>query len=445
MTALDTVRDAMQRYHVPGVAVGILRAGAEDIHTFGVTSVDNPLPIQPSTLFQVGSITKTITATAIMRLVEQGTLDLETPVRRYLPDLQLHDADVTQRLTLRHLVTHTAGFVGDDFTDPGAGDDALARYVANVAELPQVTPLGELWSYCNSGFAIAGRVVEVVRGQPYELAARELVLEPLGMDHSFFSAAEVMTYRFVVGHTSPFTTDGELEVARPWPLARAANPVGGLISCVPDLLRYARFLLGEGPAGVLSPESLRQMQWPLAPAGNFADSVGVAWMLRSVAGARVVEHSGGTWGQQTTLKVLPDHGYGQVILTNASRGAELHGWLSAVLLEEHLGLSSPLPQPVPMPPERLAEYVGHYDAWVSTLDVTAAGGEFLVQVHDKGGFPTKGSPPGPPRPPGRFGMWKDDYLIGLEAPYRGARAEFVRDAAGHIAYLRFGGRLATRR
>jgi len=268
MAALDGVHDAMRRFHVPGVAVGVVHAGEETIHTFGVTSIDNPLPIQPDTLFQIGSITKTFTATALMRLVEQGKVDLEAPVRRYLPDFRLRDEEVAQQVTVRHLVTHTAGWVGDDFTDTGPGDDALARYVDNLVELPQLTPLGELWSYCNSGFAVAGRVIEVVCGQSYESAARELVLEPLGMGHSFFSAAEVMTHRFVVGHTSPFEEVAEPVVARPWPLARAANSMGGLISCVPDLLRYARVQLGRGPRDFLAPESVARMRSPLAPAGN---------------------------------------------------------------------------------------------------------------------------------------------------------------------------------
>jgi hypothetical protein len=220
--------------------------------------------------------------------------------------------------------------------------------------------------------------------------------------------------------------------------------MGGLISCVPDLLRYAAVQLGRGPREFLSDESLARMRTPLAPAGNFADAVGVAWMLRSVDGVGIVEHSGGTWGQQTTLKIVPERDYAQVILTNASRGAELHGWLSAGLLDEHLGLKTVVPEPVHVPPERLAEFVGHYDAWTSGLDVAAGDGDLVIQVHPKGDFPTKGSPPGPTPPPGRFALWTDDHLVGQEPPYRGARAEFVRDAQGQVTHLRFGGRLARR-
>jgi CubicO group peptidase (beta-lactamase class C family) len=444
---MDAIQDAMRRYHTPGVAVGVLREGhADEITTYGVTSVDNPLPVQPNTLFQIGSITKTITATAVMRLVEQGRLDLEAPVRRYLPELRLADEDVAQRVTLRHLLTHTAGFVGDDFTDTGNGDDAVARYVANVAELPQETPLGSLFTYCNAGFVVVGRVIEAVTGQQYEQAARDLVLEPLGMSQSFFWPTDVMTRRFVVGHISPFDDAGEITVARPWALARAANPAGGLTSCVPDLLRYARVLLGQGPPGFLSRASVQLMQTPLAPAGNFADSVGVAWMLRTIGQTTIVEHSGGTLGQQTALRVVPEREFALVVLTNASRGAELHGWLGAALLRKHLDLAAPDRVPIDVPSEQLAEYVGRYESWLVGIEVTVEpeGRRLVIQVHPKGGFPTKGSPPGPTPPPAPFAIWSDDRIVGLEAPFKGAAAEFVRDDERRIAWLRFGGRLARR-
>jgi CubicO group peptidase (beta-lactamase class C family) len=446
MTGMDAIQDAMRRYHTPGVAVGVLRDGHDEITTFGVTSIDNPLPVQANTLFQIGSITKTVTATAVVRLVEQGRLELEAPVRRYLPELRLADEGVAEQVTLRHLLTHTGGFVGDDFTDTGSGDDAVARYVANLAELPQVSPLGALFSYCNSGFVIVGRVIEVVTGQPYERAAQDLVLGPLGMSQSFFWPTDVMTRRFVVGHISPFDDAGEIKVARPWALARAANPAGGLTSCVPDLLRYARFLIGQGPPGFLSRESLQVMQSPLAPAGNFADSVGVAWMLSTIGQTTIVEHSGGTLGQQTVLRVVPERDFALVVLTNASRGSELHGWLSAALLRKHLDLVRPDRVPLDVTADDLDEYEGQYESWMTSLEVSVDrdARRLVLQPRPKGGFPTKGSPPGPTPPPTPFALWSADRIVGLEPPFKGAAAEFVRDEHGQIAWLRFGGRLARR-
>src|SRR5690242_13267635 len=102
---LEYAAKQMERLHVPGVAVGILFEGREYVGGLGVTNVDHPLPVDADTLFQIGSTTKTMTATAAMRLVEQGKLDLETPIREYLPDLRMRDEEVTERVTLRHLFT----------------------------------------------------------------------------------------------------------------------------------------------------------------------------------------------------------------------------------------------------------------------------------------------------------------------------------------------------
>ena len=153
---------------------------------------------------------------------------------------------------MRHLLTHTGGWYGDYFADPSRGDDALERILPELAELPQLAPLGQIWSYCNSGFYIAGRVIEVLTGRPFESAARELVLEPLGMSSSFFFSEEVLSHRFAVGHRDE---DGQTIVARPWALARAASVAGGITSNVRDLLRYARFHLGQEP-GPLTRESI---------------------------------------------------------------------------------------------------------------------------------------------------------------------------------------------
>lgn len=211
----------MERLHVPGAVVGVLFEGEEQIRGFGVTSVDHPLPVYAATLFQIGSITKTFVGTLIMRLVEQGKVALDAPLRTYLPDLRLSDASVAERVTLRHLLTHTGGWVGDYFDDCGFGDDALAQIVARVANLPQLTPLGEVWSYNNSGFYLAGRVIEVVTGRPFETAMQELILDPLGMKQSFFFAHDVITKRFAVGHN---VKEDIPEVANPWSIGRAAHP-----------------------------------------------------------------------------------------------------------------------------------------------------------------------------------------------------------------------------
>ena len=108
-----------------------------------MTSIEHPLEVDAETLFQIGSITKTVTGTLALQLVEKGELDLDAPIRRYLPTLRLADDDVAERVTTRHLLTHTGGWYGDYFADPSRGDDALERILPELAELPQLAPLGQ--------------------------------------------------------------------------------------------------------------------------------------------------------------------------------------------------------------------------------------------------------------------------------------------------------------
>ena len=209
----EFVTRVMKAKGVPGVVVGIHHGGEIATGGWGVTSVDNPLPITDETLFQIGSITKTFVGTAMMRLVEAGKVDLDAPVRTYLPDFWVGDEETSAGATVRHLLTHIGGWAGDFFHDTGAGDDALARYVVDMAELPQVTPLGVWWSYNNAAFSVAGRVIEVVSDQTLEAALSELVLEPLGLAHTFLDPGEVMIHRFAVGHD--VEENGTAHVARP--------------------------------------------------------------------------------------------------------------------------------------------------------------------------------------------------------------------------------------
>lgn len=236
MDVFEAVRAQREELHVPGVAVGVLHDGNERHEGFGVTSVENPLEVTPETRFQIGSISKTFTGTVVLYLVAEGLLKLDRPVRAYLPDLVLADGEAAEKVTLRHLLAHTGGWAGDYFDDTGWGEDAVARYVEKMRTLPQLTPLGELWSYNNAGFALAGRVIEIVTGEPFEEVVKRLVFDPLELTSSTYWPWEVMTERFAVGHVDDA---GEVRVARPWLVGRSAHPAGGIASTTRDLLRYA--------------------------------------------------------------------------------------------------------------------------------------------------------------------------------------------------------------
>src|SRR3954466_11400426 len=240
----EKVTALAEELEVPGVAVGVLIDGEEHYAFHGVTSVENSLPVDENTLFQFGSTGKTYTATAMMRLVEQGKVDLDAPVRTYLPDFNLRDEDVASRVTVLQLFNHTAGWEGDMMDNTGDGDDALAIYVTRMERLQQVSPLGATVSYNNASLSVAGLIIAKVQGTTYEQAIRDLLLDPLGLDHTFFFPNEIMTRRFAVGHTRH--DDGRVTIARPWAMPRGNAPAGGTSANALDQIAWAKCQPGPG-------------------------------------------------------------------------------------------------------------------------------------------------------------------------------------------------------
>ncbi|MGC0335059.1 serine hydrolase domain-containing protein [Streptomyces sp. SLBN-8D4] len=328
--ALDAkIQAGMRTYAIPGAAVGVLWEGQEYVKGYGVTNVDHPVPVDGDTVFRVGSTTKTFTGTTIMRLVERGDVDLDAPVRRYLADFAVADPYASAQVTVRQLLNHSAGWLGDDYQDFGPGDDALARFVASMARLPQLTPPGEVFAYNNAALCVAGRIIEVVTGTTYEAAVRTLVIDPLGLGHSRFSSDEIVGFNVAASHD---VVDGKA-VLDPsfWTQPRSLAPTGGLISSVRDQLDWARFHLGDGTAPdgtrLLSEQSLEQMRSRPGPGGTLVvelDGMGITWMVRPTAqGPRIVQH-GGTWpGQISGFVMVPSRGFALTLLTNSQGGTAL--------------------------------------------------------------------------------------------------------------------------
>jgi CubicO group peptidase (beta-lactamase class C family) len=430
----ETIQASMERHAVPGVAVGIYDGGQELSEGFGVTSVENPLPVDPDTLFQIGSITKTVTATAIVVLAERGMLDLDEPVRTYLPELLLADEAVARKVTTAHLLTHVGGWVGDIFEDTGCGDDALEKIVRRLANAPQLTPLGAVWSYNNSGFYISGRVVEVVSGKAFETAVRELVLGPLGMDGSLFFPGEVMTRRFAVGH---LVREGEPFVSRPWALPRNFAPAGGLASSAKDQVRYARFHLGGVPGGteILGEGPLRRMRRARV-SGEGDDEQGLAWMLSAVGGLRFVAHGGDTNGQNSVFWMVPEKDFAFVVLTNADRGDLVCKEVSRWVRREFLGVQEQEPEPMEVPEAELEEYAGRY-VLGDTIDLRVEGVALRFEEAYGDRSTISETEPEPP-PPARARFYARDRIILVDGPQEGERAEFLRSPEGRILWLRRG-------
>ena len=428
------VRDGMARYHVPGVAIGILHDGDEDIAAYGVTNLEHPLPVDGDTLFQIASITKTITATVVMRLVERGALDLDAPVRRYLPEFRLRDEDAAKRATLRHLVTHTGGWLGDCFADFGKGDDALARYVAAMADLEQLTPIGEVWHYSNSSFAVLGRLIEIATGKTYEAAVRELLFIPLGMSRSCFNADEAITHRVAIGHV---IVDEQPRVARPWAFPRATIPVGGVVSSVRELLdlgeRRRRRVGLSVPSQVVSDDAERS-----------GERLDLIVPLPTVDQPSVDQyHGGAAIGQQGVLMLAPERAFAIAVQTNSGRGALLHESITKWALKTFLGVDEPEAEHVRMTKTRRDELVARYTAALADVELRAGGdGVLLYRSTSHNVLGVKPRPSDPP--PSPIAFTDEDRFVCLEGPLQDLKGEVIRDESGAVRWIRAGGRVYRR-
>ncbi len=437
---------------IPGVAVGVWVDGREVRACRGVTSVENPLPVDPNTLFVLGSVTKAYTATTLMRLVAEGRVDLDAPARRYVPELMLADEQAPAHVTVLNLLNHTSGLGWDLLIDTGAGNDALARFVPKLAELELVAPPGVRASYSQAGFSVLGRLIEEVVGLPYEEAVASILFEPLGLSHSFFAAEDVITRRFAVGHN--LGEDGKLSVARLWKGPRYRNPGGGMVSSLSDQLRFARFHLGNGHSDteerVLPAALLDRMKEPTVElrGSSLGDAIGICWFLRDVDGVRTVGHGGSANGQFTELLTVPERDFAVVSMSNAGpHGIAFNRSVCRWALENYLGVVDRDADPLPYDEGRAREFVGRYENDAMDLNIATDGAAMTLAVDIKPEIRAAADedlPPGYPRE--EIGLLPgpgDEYII-TEGGMKGTRGFFTRDHNGSIVGIDVGGRIHTR-
>lgn len=451
-TLSDFVETTAAKFKIPGAAVGVWAGGKESHVCYGVTSVDNPLPIDQGTLFLLGSVTKTFTATALMCLVAAGKVKLEAPVRRYVPELRLADEQAAAEVTVLNLLNHTAGLDWRVNVESGEGDDALAREVAKLPEAKQIAPPGTRASYSEAGYNLAGRIVEKVTGLTYERAVASLVLEPLELSHSFFMRDDIMTRRFAVGHN--LSADGRLSIARPWSYWRSDNPGAGLASSVADQLRWARFHLGDGctesGVRVLPSEVLPRMKEPTVTlrGSTLGDAIGIGWFLRDVDGVRTVGHGGSANGQFAELLLVPERNFAVVSLSNAGPdGLRFNQAVVRWALQTSLGVTDREPEPIPLDETRAREVVGNYANDFMTLTIGADGAGLTLDVRIKPEIraAAKTEPP-PDLAPANIGLLAgdtDEYVV-TGGAMKGQRGLFTRDERGAVVGIDLAGRLFKR-
>ena len=451
-TLSDFVEATATKFGIPGVAVGVWVDGQEVHACHGVTSVDNPLPVDQDTIYILGSVTKTYTATTLMRLVAEGKVELDAPVRRYVPELKLADEQAAEKITVLNLLNHTSGLDWGLIVDTGEGDDALAVYVAKMAELEQISPPGTRASYSQAGYNLAGRIIEKVTGLTYERAVSSLVLKPLGLQHSFFARDDVMTRRFVVGHNRG--EDGTLSIARLWRRSRGDNPGGGIASSVADQLRWARFHLGDGRAEsgvhILPAEVLHRMREPTVAlrGSNLGDAIGIGWFLRDVDGVRTVGHGGSANGQFAELLTVPERGFAVVSLSNAGPdGIPFNQAVVRWALQTYLEVTDRDPEPLPYDGVRAREVVGSYENDAMTLTIGTDGAGLRLEVRMKPEIRAAADKELPPdHAPFDFGLLPgdaDEYII-TSGAFKGQRGFFTRDERGAVVGVDLAGRLFNR-
>lgn len=439
---------------VPGVAVSMVLDGEVTHAVHGVTSVEHPLDVDRDTIFQFGSTGKTYTATAIMILAEAGKVDLDATVQTYLPDFRVADEEASRAVLVRHLLNHSAGWAGDFLGTPERGDRALEDFVEHMVDLKQDFEPGSQMSYNNAALSVAGRIIEVVTGMSFNDAMAQLVLRPLGMDHTFFFAEDVLTHRFAVGHVHDPATDAHV-VARPWALPRGSGPAGGMAASSVDQATWLRFHLGDGTADdgtrILPESTLRSMREPTmqTEGSTLGDAVGLVWQIKNVGATQVVGHAGTTIGQQAVLEMVADRGFGITVLTNSTNGLDLHKGVVRAALAAYLDLDWQDPQPVPRSATELEEYTGVYRniSMVSTLSLTDGGTLQIDSVPTQDLLDMVKAPAEAfLQPPIPIAMVEPegDAFVAMDGDTPGHRGTFRRDSEGHLSGLHFLGRLSQR-
>ncbi|MFC7492626.1 MULTISPECIES: serine hydrolase domain-containing protein [unclassified Nocardioides] len=434
------------KYDVPGAAVAVLAGGEVVDHAAGILHKGTGVEATTDSIFQIGSVTKLWTSTLVMQLVDEGKVELDEPVRTYLPEFVIGDDDAARQITVRMLLNHTSGFEGDIFTDTGVGDDCVEKYLGVLGEVPQLFPPGEQFSYNNAGYCVLGRLVEVLREKQYDACLRDHLFAPLGLTHAATNPYEAIMFRAAMGHVELEPGTGP-QPAPVWALARSNAPAGAMLAMRPrDLLKFAEMHLSDGKAAdgtqVLAPGTAARMhaaEVDLPYLGVMGDSWGLGFERFDIPDGEIIGHDGSTIGQNAFLRMVPGAGVAVALLTNGGDVLSLYHDIAGHVLAELAGVTlPPLPTP-PESPERIdaSRYVGTYASEVADLVVSQDDdGRIWLEQTPKGLFEELGEKP----ERRELVHFRGDSLINVE-PEQGMHIPhaFVGDDGdGHALYLHIG-------
>lgn len=339
------VVEQLAAWEVPGCAVAAVHNGEVVLAGgWGRRDLESGLPVTKDTLFAIGSTTKAFTASTAGALADDGLLEWDRPVRDYVPGLRLHDPVVTERLTITDLLSHRSGLPRHDLVHLGHPGLSREDVVRRLRFLPLSKDLREAFQYCNLGYMLAGHVVEVLSGTPWEDVLRSRLLTPLGMSRSNLSVEDMLADP---DHATAYERRKGAVVQVPVRPLTALAPAGAINSSAAEMARWLLAQLGGGVvdgAVIMSADTLHRQHAPhmLIPEdrtfpASTRHAYGLGWMTGRYREHRLAEHGGGIDGYLTECMLLPDDGIGVIVLTNASSGA-LAPVVAYRVLDELLGL-----------------------------------------------------------------------------------------------------------
>jgi CubicO group peptidase (beta-lactamase class C family) len=323
----DYVEGQMHRLNIPGASLAIVE-GDKIVHLrgFGKARPGGETPT-PQTPFALGSTTKSVTALAVMQLVETGRVELDAPVQHYLPWFRVADPQASAQITVRHLLNQTSGMSMIAGTiclaDLDDRPDAAERQARALSTLKLNHPVGTCFQYCNLNYNLLGLIIEAASGQSYAEYVREHIIAPLDMSHTYTSLAMAKQNGLAMGHRYWFG----IPIAVPdMPFPLSALPAGGLISTSEDMAHYLIAYLNGGryeEAQILSSASIDEMHRGVAEEQVMGASVaayGMGWFVNPIGGTTLVAHGGNVPDFSSFLGLLPEQKKGIVLLVNADHG-----------------------------------------------------------------------------------------------------------------------------
>jgi CubicO group peptidase (beta-lactamase class C family)/D-alanyl-D-alanine dipeptidase len=354
---------------------------------FGHQDRDGNVPATAETVYRVGSVSKLFTDIAVMQLVEQGKLDLDAPVAKYLPDFKPVNQFDDTAITLRHLMAHRSGLIREppvgNYFDPTG--PTLAETVASLNGIELVYPPGKRIKYSNAAIAVVGRVLEVVQGERFEAAVQRAVLDPLGMKSSAFEPTPAVKEK--LADAVMWTYHGREFPAPTFEMGMA--PAGSMYSTVLDLAKFTSCLFADGKP-VLKPESIAEMVRPQFAKPDAKTGFGLGFSLGEVDGKPRIGHGGAIYGFATDLSALPTEKLGVVVVASRDVANDVVTRLSdrALRLMLTAKQGKPLPEfetPEPLPRERALALAGRWRSKDRWFDLTESAGR-LWFYSDRGNF-----------------------------------------------------------